>query len=114
LVGALVECSPALELSESEVTGTLDRYVFRFADHYAIALGIGSLFNHGDSPNCKHEIDVVRRVICFYATRDIHTSEELTIDYASDLGDFDPEARREWMRVYGIHSDAPANGLVAT
>lgn len=47
----------------------------------AIALGYGSLYNHGNPANMRYEADPVKRVLRFTAIRNISEGEELTVNY---------------------------------
>lgn len=50
----------------------------------AIALGVGSLFNHSDEPNLKWEIRRDKLEIVFKTLRPIKKGEEFLFDYAWD------------------------------
>lgn len=57
-------------------------FVWRDAkEESAVALGLGSLFNHSYRPNVTAHTDVPGRAIEFLAARDIDEGEELTINY---------------------------------
>lgn len=56
----------------------------------AIALGLGSLFNHSYAPNVWCDKDMRGRLIVFQALRDIAAGEELTINYNGDVDCRDP------------------------
>ncbi len=57
-------------------------FVWREAkDESALALGLGSLFNHSNWPNVTAHTHLQERVIEFLAARDIDEGEELTINY---------------------------------
>ncbi len=50
------------------------------------SLALASYVNHSCEPNLRVHTDVVRGAIAFYASRDIATDEELTIDYSLQGG----------------------------
>ena len=54
-----------------------------------LALGLGSLFNHSETPNVDFRRDGPNATIRYYAARDIEQGEELFIFYGSELW-FDP------------------------
>lgn len=82
LGGGVVERAPVIVVPDRDVRGLLDHYVFTFGrGRCALALGVGSLFNHSAQPSLAIAKRVRRRVIEFFALRDIVPGEELTIDY---------------------------------
>jgi uncharacterized protein len=50
----------------------------------AIALGLGSLYNHSFDPNAEFELQLAADVVVFRALRDIRPGEEVTISYSDD------------------------------
>lgn len=57
-------------------------YVFQYgANHTAILLGYGSLFNHSYTPNATYEISFEKHTFDFYAYTDIKAGEEILINY---------------------------------
>lgn len=64
---------------------SLYNYLFEWpadASGGALALGLGSLFNHSSSRrNVYHEFDFANQCIRFLAVRDLVAGEELLIDY---------------------------------
>lgn len=57
-------------------------YVFQYgANHTAILLGFGSLFNHSYTPNATYEISFEKHTFDFYAYTDIKAGEEILINY---------------------------------
>ena len=80
--GELVHVSPIILLAEYEVGDTLDRYVFQWDDkHYALALGVGSLFNHSAAPNMIITLRSSKKEIAFWANKQIQAASELTHSY---------------------------------
>ncbi|KAF9021076.1 cytidine deaminase-like protein [Hymenopellis radicata] len=51
----------------------------------ALALGLGSLFNHSDVPNVSYELDHSTDSIRYITTRDIESGQELCIFYGHQL-----------------------------
>ncbi|CAH0999253.1 hypothetical protein LEM8419_00550 [Neolewinella maritima] len=84
--GSVVELAPVIVLTAAERTvihDTLlhDYYFIWDGDGAALALGYGSLYNHGPDPNLDYEMDYDFAQIRFTALRDISAGEELLIDY---------------------------------
>ena len=87
----LVEVSPALVVPASEyaahsLSGTIfESYLFTWSKpsgDLALALGIGSLFNHSDSlPNVSYTLDKRNVSIRYTTTKDVPQGEELCIFY---------------------------------
>ncbi|KAI0274210.1 cytidine deaminase-like protein [Russula aff. rugulosa BPL654] len=64
----------------------LDHYTFKWRDgRMALALGLGSLFNHSDSPNVSYSIDTATESIRYTTARAVDPDEELCIHYGSNL-----------------------------
>lgn len=69
----------------------LDDYAFQYgANHTAILLGYGSLFNHSYTPNCHYDINFDQHTFDFYAYTDIKAGEELLINYNGEVDCDDP------------------------
>ncbi|MBP1999289.1 SET domain-containing protein [Paenibacillus shirakamiensis] len=61
-------------------------YVFQYgANHTAILLGYGSLFNHSYTPNATYDISFEKHTFDFYAYTDIKAGEEILINYNGDV-----------------------------
>jgi hypothetical protein len=95
--GTLIEIAPVLVLPEKDkeaIDGShLYNYYFLWGDeqqHYAIALGYGSIYNHCYEPNCKYETYYEDETIHFISIRDIAAGEELYINYNWDVDDKTP------------------------
>jgi hypothetical protein len=87
--GKLVQVDPVLTFPNSSVSGKIHRYTFEWDDDTsAIALGLGSLFNHSYNPSLIYSMERSESRIQFRARRAIVEGEELTINY-----NFDPEDR---------------------
>jgi uncharacterized protein len=61
----------------------------------ALALGLGSLFNHSRHQNVGFQRDVQRQCIIYTTLREIAAGEELCISYGSHLWFDDTEGREE-------------------
>lgn len=61
----------------------------------ALALGLGSMFNHMRIPNVAWERDTLMQVIRYFTLRDIERGEELCISYGSKLWFQDTDAPDE-------------------
>ncbi|KAF8895426.1 cytidine deaminase-like protein [Infundibulicybe gibba] len=91
----VIEISPVLLFSKEAYRmhgkfTVLDDYTFKWADgRMALALGLGSLFNHSESPNVSYHLDASTDSIQFTTIRDIEPEEELCIFYGHNLW-FDP------------------------
>ncbi|KZS99624.1 cytidine deaminase-like protein, partial [Laetiporus sulphureus 93-53] len=87
----VVEISPVLLFSSEEYEAhgkytVLDPYTFRWRDgQMALALGLGSLFNHSQSPNVSYIINTKTESIRYTTMRRIETGEELCIFYGHKL-----------------------------
>lgn len=86
----LIEVSPVLIVSNEEyIQHTLNKTIFESylftwsrAGEYALALGLGSLFNHSDTgPNVSYVLDKVNHCIRYSTKRPIKENEELCIFY---------------------------------
>lgn len=90
--GTVIELAPAIIVSAEDrkiIHDThLHDYYFQWdGDRAAIALGLGSLYNHSDAANATFEMDYDFEQIRFQATMVIPAGAEITIDYR--LGDPD-------------------------
>ncbi|KAI0081582.1 hypothetical protein K474DRAFT_1249490 [Panus rudis PR-1116 ss-1] len=91
----VIEISPALLFGKDEYAQhgrytVLDHYTFNWPDgRMALALGLGSLFNHSESPNVSFSLDTETESIRYTTSREIRPDEELCIFYGHNLW-FDP------------------------
>ncbi|GAA6006657.1 Tad3p [Rhodotorula paludigena] len=102
--GEVVEISPVLVLDEKEYKGRskgetddgtlkgveasqLRGYVFTWGrdGSMAVALGIGSLFNHSSSPNVTYSLDYSQYTISYRTAKPVRQGEELTIFYGHSV-----------------------------
>ncbi|GLB38437.1 putative SET domain containing protein [Lyophyllum shimeji] len=87
----LIEISPVLFFSKEEYAEhgrftVLDEYTFKWPDgRMALALGLGSLFNHSARPNVSYALDTATESIRYTTVRDIVPGEELCIFYGHKL-----------------------------
>ncbi|MDO7905370.1 SET domain-containing protein [Paenibacillus sp. JX-17] len=69
----------------------LDDYAFSYgANHTAIVLGYGSLFNHSYTPNAEYDIRFDKHSFDFFAYTDIKAGEEILINYNGEVDNDDP------------------------
>ncbi|KAK7469099.1 tRNA-specific adenosine deaminase subunit tad3 [Stygiomarasmius scandens] len=91
----IVEISPVLFFTKQEYEEhgkhtVLDHYTFNWKDgRMALALGLGSLFNHSNTPNVSFTLDPQTDSIKYETVREIDPGEELCIFYGHKLW-FDP------------------------
>ncbi|MEL7159317.1 MAG: SET domain-containing protein-lysine N-methyltransferase [Bacteroidota bacterium] len=83
---AVIELSPVILLSAADrriihQTHLHDYYFQWDGDRAAIALGLGSLYNHAEEANARFDLDYDFGQIRFAARRDIAAGEEITTDY---------------------------------
>lgn len=92
--GELLEQSPVIVLPakawESIERTILFNYCYGWGDDMALALGMGSLFNHSYQPNALYTRKFDEQIIEYTALRDIQPDEEITINYNGDPYDMDP------------------------
>lgn len=66
-------------------------YVYEYgANHTAILLGYGSLFNHSYTPNATYDINFKNHTFDFYAYTDIRAGDEILINYNGEVDCDDP------------------------
>lgn len=102
-----VEVSPVLllEVSFEDLPGYLQNIVYDWGyltgsgqPAHAIALGVGSLLNHSDTPNLAFSAAPSLRAIRFTATRDVAPGEELCVNYNQDMA----PGEKDWFEALGI------------
>lgn len=83
--GALIEVSPVIVINRNDVGDDemLSNYVFEWSrGKRAVALGMGSLFNHSSTvPNAWWEVVRDKKVLRFYAAKDIREGDEIFVNY---------------------------------
>ncbi|MEW9701073.1 SET domain-containing protein [Paenibacillus sp. SI8] len=66
-------------------------YVFEYgANHTAVLLGYGSLFNHSYTPNATYDINFKNHTFDFFAYTEIKAGEEILINYNGEVDCDDP------------------------
>lgn len=90
--GEQIEVCPVLIVAAENVeafnTTGLDHHCYAWpGDAVAIALGLGSLYNHSFEPNATFEIDEEAETVTISALRDIGSGEEITFNYLGDSTD---------------------------
>lgn len=98
--GDIIEVCPVIVMKEGEIAlldqTTLYDYYFLWEDEEnnlktcAIALGLGSMYNHTAPSNADYQMDVVHHTIDIIAIKDIEAGEEITINYNGDPNDDTP------------------------
>ncbi len=84
----LLERTPVIVIPAEEWPW-IERTVLRFycfswgpnGDQAALALGVGSLFNHSYTPNALYRKDFREQVIEFITLRPVAAGEEITVNY---------------------------------
>lgn len=106
--GTVVEISPVLLFSRDEWDAhgcktILDCYTFKWGrmGEMALALGLGSMFNHSPRPSVAFYIDKPTHSIRYTLVRDVDAGEELCISYGP------------WGRQYEERGDDYENGVVS-
>lgn len=84
--GSIIELAPVIILSAEDraiIHEThLHDYYFRWdGDRAAIALGLGSLYNHDETPNADFTLDYEFQQIRFTSLRNIVAGEEIKTNY---------------------------------
>ncbi|KAG0055191.1 hypothetical protein BGZ83_009367 [Gryganskiella cystojenkinii] len=86
----VIDISPILLFPAGEYTAhgqytQLDHYTYRWQGGMALALGLGSMFNHSNKPNVGFQRDFANKVIRYTTLREIKENEELCISYGPNL-----------------------------
>lgn len=86
----LVEISPILHFNHKEYEAhgkytVLDHYTYCWPGGFALALGLGSMFNHDREPNVGFIRDIPNKLIRYVTLRNIAQDEELCISYGNHL-----------------------------
>lgn len=96
--GDLIEVAPVIVMREQdfELLKRTQIYNYFFAwgsgGQTAIALGLGSIYNHSNFPNAKHIREYENEQIRFVAIREIKLGEEILVNY---LGDYKGRAKNK-------------------
>jgi uncharacterized protein len=100
--GTLIESADVIPIPRAEMGAIesciLADYDFRWGEdgrEGAIALGLGSLYNHSYTPNAHYVKHLDRRCIDFIALRDIAAGEEIRTNYNGE-----PDSKKKvWFEV---------------
>ncbi|GAB6989302.1 SET domain-containing protein [Paenibacillus pini] len=66
-------------------------YMFEYgANHTAMLLGYGMLFNHSYDPNADYELNFDNHTVDFFAFKDIKAGEEIFINYNGEVENDEP------------------------
>ncbi|KAI0693962.1 hypothetical protein BC835DRAFT_1406574 [Cytidiella melzeri] len=121
-----IEISPVLLFTSSEYQQhgkytMLDHYTFKWRDgRMALSLGLGSLFNHSQTPNISYRLEPNIDSIRYTTTRRIKPDEELCIFYGHALW-FEPVDKQdstvredavedEWGGLFHLQQEEEKNG----
>ncbi|KQN97842.1 SET domain-containing protein [Paenibacillus sp. Leaf72] len=93
--GALIHEAPVIPYDNEEhvhIEKTIiGDYAFEYgANHSALLLGYGMLFNHSYTPNTFYELNFDNLTVDFFAFSDIKAGEELLINYNGEVDCEDP------------------------
>lgn len=93
--GALIHEAPVIPYPNEQhvhIEKTLlADYTFNYgANHGAILLGYGLLFNHSYTPNAYYDLNFDQHTVDFYAYTDIRAGEEILINYNGEVDCDDP------------------------
>lgn len=93
--GVLFHAAPVLPYPNDEhehIEKTLlADYAFEYgANHTAIVLGYGMLFNHSYTPNAHYDINFENHTFDFYAYTEIEAGQEILINYNGEVDNDDP------------------------
>lgn len=103
--GSIIEKVPLLLMSMKEFSlikqTKLYYYFFEYTNnHFAIALGYGSLYNHSFSPNARYLYNFKSKQLIIKAIKDIRKGEEIFFNYnyypddKAPLGDWFPKDKK--------------------
>jgi SET domain-containing protein len=111
----IIDISPILlfpteEYNQHGQFTQLDHYTYRWQGGMALALGLGSMFNHSNKPNVGFQRDFPNKVIRYSTLREIEEGEELCISYGPNLWFPDMEDEEESVREDKRDTDSGYNG----
>lgn len=105
--GELIEVCPVVLVQWSELPESLKLVVFNWGQltkgspASAIALGWGSMYNHGNPANVRYAADTASCTMAFSAARQIDVGEELTVNYNKSYGDIH-STEDIWFQARGV------------
>lgn len=84
--GEIIEEAPVIIIPKNEYDliekTVISDYYYEWEGYVsALALGLGSLYNHSFDPNAVYERDMDRILIVYKAIKEIKPGEEITINY---------------------------------
>lgn len=95
--GEVIESTPVIVFPKSQwkyiEKTNINSYCYYWGNELedgAIALGLGSMYNHSYEPNAKYVRRIDRRTMDYVAIRDIEEGEEITINYNGPPDDTSP------------------------
>lgn len=86
LAGCLVELCPIIVVPKEQIATLDNTLIYNYYYEWqsgsaAVALGLGSLYNHSFAPNATYELDEKSNTIVIRAIADIQAQEEVTFNY---------------------------------
>jgi SET domain-containing protein len=89
-INTIVEVSELIVIPDAKedkqlLKTRLKHYLYLFEEGSALALGVGSLFNHNPDPNVVWKMNIRRKKIIFKTKRPIRKGEQLFINYGYDV-----------------------------
>ena len=94
--GEVIEECPVILLSKKDMIHCektlLEKYIYEWKENGdgAVALGYGSLYNHGFNPNAEYEFVYSKKLIVYKALRSIKKGEEVVVNYNGNMDNNDP------------------------
>jgi SET domain-containing protein len=89
--GELIERCPVLRLPAAQrdalARTLLEEYYFDWDGDAGVALGYGSLYNHGDPPNAQYRKLLASGLLEVVALVAIEAGQEITFDYSGTAAD---------------------------
>jgi SET domain-containing protein len=83
--GETIAVCELLLINKSELPSSLESYVYEYSSKkVALALGVGSLFNHSDEPNAEFFFNEGKIHLIIKAIKKIPPNQEITINYGYD------------------------------
>jgi SET domain-containing protein len=87
----IIEVSPVLIIPRHQIDAvkqtTIANYYYEWDDEFALAFGLGSLFNHSYHANAEYDQDNENLTLIFVAVKDIRRGEEVFINYNGPCDD---------------------------
>lgn len=91
----------------------LDRYTYKWRDgRMALPLGLGSLFNHSDTPNVSYTLDPSKDSIRYMTIKPVDPHEELCVFYDHNLW-FEPVSKNPFVVTRDSEIEDDRGGLSA-